>query len=60
MKKDERAGIVKPFRKTTGKHRGYIQMDPAGFMVGLIGIAIGILLSYIFEKRHILGKKGES
>lgn len=35
-------------------------MDPAGFLIGLIGIAIGILISYIFEKRHILGKKGES
>ena len=43
--------------KTTG---GTSRMDPAGFMVGLIGVGIGILLSYLFEKRHILGKKEES
>jgi hypothetical protein len=35
-------------------------LDEAGFIVSLLIVSMGILLSYILEKRHILGKKQES
>jgi len=35
-------------------------LDAAGFIVGLLIVSTGILLSYILEKRRILGKKQES
>jgi hypothetical protein len=35
-------------------------LDAAGFIVGLLIVSMGILLSYIIEKRQILGKKQES
>ena len=35
-------------------------LDAAGFIVGLLIVSMGILLSYILEKRQILGKKQQS
>jgi hypothetical protein len=35
-------------------------LDPAGFIVSLVVVLMGILLSYLLEKRHILGKKGDT
>lgn len=35
-------------------------LDLAGFIVCLCMVSLGILLSYILEKRRILGKKQES
>ncbi len=35
-------------------------MDAAGFISGLLIVSTGIVLSYILEKRHHLGKKQES
>ena len=35
-------------------------LDAAGFIVGLLIVSMGIFLSYILEKRQILGKKQES
>jgi hypothetical protein len=35
-------------------------LDEAGFIVSLLIVTLGIILSYIFEKRHSLGKKQES
>jgi len=42
------------------KKRGNMYLDEAGFMVSLLIISLGIILSYILEKRHIRGKKQES
>jgi len=42
------------------KNGGKIYLDEAGFIVSLLIVSLGILLSYILEKRHILGKKQES
>jgi len=44
----------------TTKDQGVCCMDAAGFITGLLIISLGILLSYILEKRHRLGKKQES
>jgi len=35
-------------------------LDTAGFILSLLIVSMGILLSYIIEKRQILGKKQES
>jgi hypothetical protein len=35
-------------------------LDAAGFILGLLIVSMGILLSYIIEKRQILGKQQES
>jgi len=35
-------------------------LDEAGFIVSLLIVTLGILLSYILEKRHAIGKKQES
>jgi hypothetical protein len=32
-------------------------MDAAGFTVSLFIVSLGIILSYILEKRHVLGKR---
>jgi hypothetical protein len=42
------------------KKRGNMYLDEAGFMISLLIVSLGILLSYLFEKRHALGKKQES
>jgi hypothetical protein len=47
-------------KKTTTKIIGGTVLDPTGFIVSLCIVSLGILLSYILEKRHILGKKQES
>jgi hypothetical protein len=35
-------------------------LDEAGFIVSLLIVSLGIILSYILEKRRTLGKKQES
>jgi len=35
-------------------------LDAAGFITGLLIVSLGIVLSYILERRQILGKKQES
>jgi hypothetical protein len=59
-KEVDRLVNVGSYRTLTTKKKGVIFLDEAGFIVGLLIISIGILLSYILEKRHVLGKKQES
>ena len=42
------------------RNGGNMYLDEAGFIVSLLIVSLGIILSYIFEKRHALGKKQES
>jgi hypothetical protein len=39
------------------KPRGFIVLDTGSFLVSLSIVTLGILLSYILEKRHVLGKR---
>ena len=56
-------GITAFYRRNvsyrTTKNGGMF-LDAAGFITGLLIVSLGIVLSYILERRQILGKKQES
>jgi hypothetical protein len=59
-RKKDKPGIIVGVSDAVTKPRGFIVLDTGSFLVSLSIVTLGILLSYILEKRHILGKKGTS